>query len=450
MQGDPKSSKKRRTPLIVAGSVILAAALAAGVYVWEPWNDQTEAAGAVPSPSSSASASAKASPSSTAKSTPSASPSGSASASPSSGSSAAAKATDSIPLSGFNPSTSEVRDGMVVYRTSNGVSAHVPGESIARTYPLPAAPSGQEVSGSTLDIIGTGEAPKLAALVEIRTPASGLDPEQYATVLRTYDDKKTAPLAEAPVTGTEHDDFHELTLHGSSDGSIALESESYSEPSVRFFNAALEQVGEGAGLFTAHHGTTVILSDRNDDCLISAWSTATGAKLWENNYGTVTYPSCSAALDAGGLTVAVNGNEDFVAVVDPASGALRTQLTGAQSVKFDSAGPLAVVEYGTSDATLPALRVYDTTTWASTLEVTSEQGEALNLQTLYLFGSKLYIENTDEQPVLDALTGEKLAADWKVRPAGAVSADWTLVTDESDGTYSLEANDNGIYPGPWW
>ena len=339
---------------------------------------------------------------------------------------------------------------MVIYRTSNGVSAHVPGESIARTYPMPAAPSGQEVSGSTLDVIGTGDAPKLAALVEIRTPASGLDPERYATVLRTYDDKKTAPLAEAPVTGIEHDDFRELTVHGSSDGSMALESEDYSEPTVRFFNAALEQVGEGRGVFTAHHGTTTILSDRNDDCLISAWSTTTGAKLWENNYGTVTYPSCSATLDAGGLTVAVNGVEDFVAVVDPATGTLRNQLTGAQSVKFDSAGPLAVVEYSTSDATLPALRVYDTTTWASTLEVTNEQGKALNLQTLYLFGSKLYIENTDEQPVLDAMTGEKLAANWKVRPAQAVSADWTLVTDETKGTYSLEANDNGVYPGPWW
>jgi hypothetical protein len=111
--------------------------------------------------------------------------------------------------------------------------------------------------------------------------------------------------------------------------------------------------------------------------------------------------------------------------VDPDTGILRNQLTGAQSVTFDSAGPLAVVEYGTSDATLPALRVYDTTTWASTLEVTSEQGQALNLQTLYLFGSKLYIENTDEQPVLDALTGEKLAANWKVRPAQAVRASRT-------------------------
>ena len=419
-------------PLILAGIAVAAAALAAGLWAGAPWQEEPVLAGPAAAPSSVA---ATASP---APSADGASPSADAASPPT-----------SISLSDYNPASSEVRDGMVIHRRPDGVSVQVPGEPFARTYPAPVVPAGRDVAGTSMDIVGTGAAPRLAVLVEIRTPPSGANPEKYATVLRSYDGKTTVPLAETDVAGIRHEDFHELTVHGAGDGSLAVESANYAQPAVRFFNSALQEVGRGSGVYSAQHGSTVILADRSDDCLISAWSTATGAKLWERNFGTLEDRFCAATLDAGGLAVAVDGAADFIAVVDAGSGATRTVLAGGERIKFDPAGSLAVVEYSSADAP-PALRVFETAAWTATMELAGVPDRMLNLQNLHLFDAKLYLETPTEQSVLDALTGVQLAAHWTVRPSQAVGRGWTLVADAGAGTYSLEANVDGAYPGPWW
>lgn len=358
----------------------------------------------------------------------------------------------SIPLPDFQSST-KVRDGLLIDMGSAGLTVQVAGEKSARTYPSPVVAGELKVSGHIEDIAGSNEKPLLAMLLETRKPASGLNPEQYGTILRTYDSNSTVPVAESPVVGIEHSSFSDLEIHGSRDGSIALVNSSYSNPTVRFFAAGtLRESSTAAGRFVGQQGTTVFVAPKDDDCKIAAWSSATGTQLWARDYGSSeSYTSCTVESAAAGVVVKVDGKEDYFVVIDPLTGQPRSpQLRGATAIHFDPAAALAVVDFDRSEPTVPALRVYNTSTWAAGLEVTAEKYKALGLQEYYLYGAKLYMTNTDEQPVLDAVTGAKLSGSWTLRPLERVSQGWTLVKDEKDGTYSLRANKDGVYPGPWW
>lgn len=435
--------------LIALSALLVLALIGGAAWIWGPLRDLVPAAAI---PLGSPSATETASPSAVANSQPPAPATNSSTAS-----TADAEETQtptSISLSGFG-SESYVRDGFIVYPDSDAFAVHVPGERIARTFPLPVAPDGLEIVGQSENVGGSGKEPVLGVLMETRTPADGLEPEEFTTLLRTYGSNSTAPLAESTLPEIDHETFPAVSVHGSSDGGIILVADSYDEPLVRFYAAdSLEHVGEAVGEYAVHSGTTVVLTDGSDLCQMTGWSATTGQQLWSQDFsGGQQYASCSVESPAHSpqLIVRVNGDEEYVVVADVNSGATQgPQLSGANSVIFDPVENLAAVTFDTwSDEKLPALRVYDTNSWESILEVTSDQGEALDLETFFLYGARLYIANTDEQPVLDAKTGEKLSSTWSMRPVTPVSEDWTLVTTD-DGEFSLEPHEEGNYPGPWW
>ena len=356
-----------------------------------------------------------------------------------------------IPLPDFN-SSSQVRDNVLVYDSYSGLEVQVAGEAGNLTFPAPAVAGGLELTRHIQDVTGSGGDPRLAVLLETRKPASGLEPESYSALLRTYTDGSAGATAEAVVSGIEHSSFGSVSIYGSTDGSITLADSTYSHPAVRFFAAeTLQETGSVAAEYIGQQSGTIFVSPKDNDCEVSAWSPSSGTLLWTRDYGlSVKYSSCTVEATTEGITVEVNGESDYFSVIDPQSGDSTVQFADASAVRFDPGAPIVAVEYSGSEPSETALRIYDAESWQPLLDVSHERFNALRMQEYYLYGGKLYMTNTDEQPVLDAATGAKLSETWSVRPIKPVGTGWTLVKNESDSSYSLHANKDGVYNGPWW
>ncbi|MGW4121735.1 hypothetical protein [Nocardia sp. NPDC004711] len=120
------------------------------------------------------------------------------------------------------------------------------------------------------------------------------------------------------------------------------------------------------------------------------------------------------------------------------------------------------------------------TTWPATLSVAmndiwannfgftvSDDAAGLHLSHVYIAGSYLYIENTDDSPVIDLTTMAKVSSKWRLRPLDTIGGQWTLVSKGhvtndytdcfgTDTTFlcyergQLIRDTNGAYTGPWY
>ncbi|MGW5112838.1 hypothetical protein [Nocardia sp. NPDC004123] len=172
--------------------------------------------------------------------------------------------------------------------------------------------------------------------------------------------------------------------------------------------------------------------------------------------------------DGGGFFTQHSGRPDYgLSYFDAASASLVGPLSTTSPAGFQRSGNLLLVWGRGTDPAWNYLKVYDYSKKAFILQKSGDDAAGLHLSHVYIAGSYLYIENTDDSPVIDLTTMAKVSSKWRLRPLDTIGGQWTLVSKGhvtndytdcfgTDTTFlcfergQLIRDTNGAYTGPWY
>ncbi|WP_208545134.1 hypothetical protein [Rathayibacter sp. VKM Ac-2760] len=339
-----------------------------------------------------------------------------------------------------------VRGAMVAYVPQRG-AVTVDAEDL-----LPA----EEVLEQSWTFAGEA-APYAVGLVEVRKPASGLDPEQFDTALVTVD--VTAPgltverRESVSLSGCRG--MSGLLLGSSADAvavqvAVAADAQSCSAPTsvatVGFDPSTGAELWRATGDSSARGFGGVVLRTATDvdepHCAIyDAYDIATGSKRWSLDTHSVARPSsvCGSVTvraEAGSLAGGLDSSL-FRVTVDSQDGldTAYSIATGAPVVRpdplvaVDALGGSALSESSSASGLGTAgIAVTDLTTGAVLYSIDPDRVADLDARARGLLDGILYVETSDQDLAIDVATGTVVDEAAAVRPLGA-NEKWVYFDD---------------------
>ncbi|MFG3618804.1 hypothetical protein [Nocardia sp. NPDC047654] len=307
-------------------------------------------------------------------------------------------------------------------------------------------------------------------LLEVRTPASGLQAEKVTNRLESF-----GPSDQAPI------------VHAAWPADLELDKFSRIAPTEYGFIVRIESRIVGFDL----------------DSLTVAWRVEDG-QTYNDQYNGISFAR-EVGVSSGRLIVfhstrdgaEIGRLDDFALASNLAVG---TELLTADSGFFvehykdldyslhyfdavhgQLVGPIApredsfqrygdlLLSYGWGDAggKNSYLKVYDLRRRMFILEKTDADAIGLGFTKVFIAGNYLYLLNADDSPVIDLTTGAKVSSGWTHRPVDTIAGAWTLVaTGDSaksfatcftgDNKYfcgnnaTVQHSPDGVYTGRWY
>jgi hypothetical protein len=322
---------------------------------------------------------------------------------------------------------------------------------------------GKEITAESYTSIGTEAEPLIAAVVQTREEAEGLEPQQFVTVLLAIDPTSQTVLHTTEVRrGDSATDSEAHRLTGSPNATVAAFStgDAPDAPSTTVAYDALtgEKVWEKPGWLEGPVlGAVTLLSpsgpgtqdDHETPCETATdVAVPTGEVLHTFTASTLGSP-CPAleviAIDQNAGTPQQAEKQKYVRITadtsddevnyDALTGAERTlpSTLVAADPHSDLVFPLDRVSDRNTQRVEP-FGVLDTSTGKTVWTLDAQKAYQLDATVRAIYKGKLYLKTTDQAPVVDLATGETIADDDPRYPVGAVDS-WTYW---SDGTLDKE------------
>lgn len=314
---------------------------------------------------------------------------------------------------------------------------------------------GNDVQSESYTSIGTKDKPLLAAALQVRQPAKGLDPEKYIWSIAVIDPKTMSIVKSTDVLSNDSKDVRINGLTGSTNGTaVAYDVEgpntTMADVKATGFDAQTgtklwEKVGylEGPVL-----GAVVLKTDGATKENGAACPVFTGTEVAS---GKVLY-----TLDAGTLPDKTScGSTDVVAFVgSAASYSGRSEMfkyirihswSADYSFEALTGKPVTLPHEVTgvdphSNLVFPVqiepmdgsfdqpFGVLDTATGKPAWVLDDAKAKQLQVRLRAIYNNKVYLQTTDQQPVIDLTTGKTISDNDPRYPVGAVD-DWTYWSD---------------------
>ena len=314
----------------------------------------------------------------------------------------------------------------------------------------------KEVVRESYTSIGTEAKPLIAAAVQVREEANGLDPQQFVTLLAAIDPATGTVLHTAEVLrGDNETDSAPNKLTGSPDATaVAFATDTTSKaPATSYAFDAMtgaklwQKQGwiEGPVLgavtvFTKGSGTQ---DDHKTPCEVALdIEVATGKTLHTTNSASLGAP-CPVieviSIDANGGTPQQAEKQKYVRITASTTGKQSTYeaLTGADRtlpatvVAADPGSNLVFPLGRVSDRNTQRVEpfgVMDTTTGRPAWTLDAQKAYQLEAVVQAVYQGKIYLKTTDQAPVVDLTTGKTIADNDPRYPIGAVDS-WTYWSD---------------------
>lgn len=348
----------------------------------------------------------------------------------------------------------EIYDPRLAERRDTVASANL-------SVPIPVATRDRtEITNWGYTLAGRGNDLRVVFTYEVRTQADGLTPESFENRLRIVDPFEVAQDIDVSLPSTHPETPEDTTriLHmlTGAQGSYVLAwlpATWYLSGATWAFSTEtgelLWQVTETMG---ASSGGTVALwgaVPAGGACSAIVFrDLRSGDKISEHFSGKTT-GNFGRELCADQLTVTATGlyqvRQDGLALLDPAKGSLVMDFPLASALLPDPVGPYIFARYGSSAPY--GVSIWDTRTGESVLDLEHSAVSRLDFSLTTVFDGFLYFRNTDEAPVIDLRTGEKVAADFAEVPVGAVSGVWAWMRDVSSNQERLVPIERGAWYG---
>jgi hypothetical protein len=311
----------------------------------------------------------------------------------------------------------------------------------------------KEVVSESYTSIGTADKPLIAAAVQIREEAKGLDPQQYVTVLAAVD-----PVSQSVVHSTEvlrgdsAQDTAAKKLTGSPNGSaVAFSTDTTPAKSFAFDAMTGAKLWEKQGwieapvlgsvtVFTTGSGTQ---DDDKTPCQVALdLDVATGKTLRRIDSASMGSP-CPfmdvVAIDNNGGAPQQAEKQKYVRITASSANKEVTYdaLTGADRklpetvVAVDPFSDLVFPLGRVSDRNTQRIEpfgVLDTTTGKAAWTLEAKKAYQLDATVRSVYKGKIYLKTTDQAPVVDLATGQTLSDNDPRYPIGAVDS-WTYWSD---------------------
>jgi hypothetical protein len=321
----------------------------------------------------------------------------------------------------------------------------------------------KEVTSESYTSIGTAAQPLIAAAVQTREEAKGLDPQQYVTVLAAVDPASQKVLHTTEVLrGVDASDSVAHKLTGSPNGSAAAFSTdtTSSAPANTVAFDAMNGTklwekqgwiqGPVLGAVTVLTTGTGVGDDGETPCEAAVdIEVGTGKTLHTIDSAAMGSPCPSIeviAVDSRAGTPQQAEKQKFVRITASTSDKESTYdaLTGTERTlpetldvadpHSDLVFPLSRVSDRNSQRVEP-FGVLDTTTGKPVWTLDAQQAYQLEATVRAIYKRKLYLETTDQAPVIDLDTGKTISDNDPRYPIGAVDS-WTYW---SDGTLEKDS-----------
>jgi hypothetical protein len=345
-------------------------------------------------------------------------------------------------------------------------------------------------------VAGSEQGPRLVYAAEEDKPSSGLSPASKQVVLHAYVPGAAAEYARRTVS-EQPDEFDNVKMFGTPDGVLVETWTGSGFPTVQQFSASNLQAGwkkEGELIATAGETAAILLpaegytrygSLQGPGRRLAIVRTSDGSEL--ASYDQVSLAHKPTAVYNDGYVFAVDHSDrtipDSMVWIDGKTGRATTPFNGATNIEPDPFGPLLLIQRGLSNET--SYDVVDRTDGSVKFSVGAEQVRGLAIQEIAIDNGRLYILNRSDSPVVDALTGEKLASGWSHRPVARTENATVVANDSSSddsgkscltsgydteldfnflfslrsaftigdayrcGGYTIYPDDNGEYTGPF-
>ncbi|WP_138418642.1 hypothetical protein [Sinomonas gamaensis] len=272
-----------------------------------------------------------------------------------------------------------------------------------------------EVQGWNIAGIGPTERPLLAVLMDLRVPASGLDPEKKIAVLETYDPVSGKVGDSHQIAEAKSDESLPFEIHGSNDNVVATVVESGGQTSTVGFDARSgSQMWTSPGsiyqrdeappsgfvvIMDSHekpspycHKTSIV--NVSDGTPLKGYTQGPGAYGFCTIHPSVTFPDPKHAI----YREQVNSdtyNDSCVTIPNGLACAMGSLTKG------DLAGEEGFQGADTNYNATKIFSVIDASTGAQKWSLPPERANALRATFKALNGKYLYIETTDQKLVVD-------------------------------------------------
>lgn len=311
----------------------------------------------------------------------------------------------------------------------------------------------KEVVAESYTSIGTEAKPLIAAAVQVREEAKGLDPQQFVTLLAAVDPVDQTVLHTTEVLrGDNKTDFAPSKLTGSPNGSaVAFATDTTPARSYAFDAMTGAKLWEKQGwiegpvlgavtVFTKGSGTQ---DDHKTPCEVALdLDIATGKTLHTTNSASLGSP-CPVieviAIDGNGGTPQQAEKQKYVRITASTTQKESTYeaLTGAERtlpatvVAADPRSGLVFPLGRLSDRNTQRVEpfgVLDTTTGRPAWTLDAQKAYQLEAVVQAVYQGKIYLKTTDQAPVVDLATGKTIEDNASRYPIGAVDS-WTYWSD---------------------
>ncbi|WP_067825008.1 hypothetical protein [Nocardia inohanensis] len=337
--------------------------------------------------------------------------------------------------------------------------------------PKPTLAAPEQLVKQRCTVAGDPKSLRVVYVLATRTPASGLNAEKFATRIVSFGLRDTSPAVQTPwpaqLTGDINDlwptNFGFIVRLGGSrlvGFDLATLAPVWDRDDGQIYDSLVtgsvlaREIGVSAG-------ETLVFNSTKDGAEIGRFA---DLKFLRDMPG----DQRGDVADGGGFFVQRQGKPDYgVSYFDAASASLLGPLSNTSPSGYQRSGNL-VMTWGKGSADADNyLNVYDIGKKDFVLRKSGADAAGLHLSHVYLAGHFLYIENTDDSPVIDLTTLGKVSTKWKLRPMDTVGGEWTLVssghvTNDYTDCFGTDAkflcyergelvrSPGGVYGGPWY
>ncbi len=290
---------------------------------------------------------------------------------------------------------------------------------------------GREITGQVYTSIGSAARPLIGAVIEYRQPATGLDEQKYKTDVVAVDPVNLSVLKDTEVQSLDTSTSNDTPLSGSMSNVMAVSLPSGEDGITRGYDALTgARVWERGGTFyQAALGTVAMWSDGNGTYMNQSCAKATGVDVATGRdvftVQTVdVWPEwCTEARGSTelGSLLRFSGKTapryvDFqTGTVVKAAGKPLMVDPERRFIVTDVDGAIQVAELATG-----------TVKW----QLGKDKASKLQARALGFYNGKLYLQTTDQSPVVDVATG-KTIVNVAARYPIAVIDDWVVFSDRA-------------------
>jgi hypothetical protein len=314
----------------------------------------------------------------------------------------------------------------------------------------------KEVVAESYTSIGTEAKPLIAAAVQVREEAKGLDPQQFVTLLAAIDPAGQTVLHTMEVLrGDDQTGSTPHKLTGSPDGSaVAFATDTTTKaPATSYAFDAMTGAklwqkqgwiqGPVLGAVTVFTNGSGTQGDHKTPCEVALdVEVATGKTLHTTNSASMGTPCPSIeviAIDGNGGTPQQAEKQKYVRITASTSDKESTYdaLTGADRTlpatvvaadpRSDLVFPLGRISDRNTQRVEP-FGVLDTTTGRPAWTLDAQKAYQLEAVVQAVYQGKIYLKTTDQAPVVDLATGKTVEDNASRYPIGAVDS-WTYWSD---------------------